>query len=245
MRAAAGASTVLLLVLLTVCVRGHAAPQGAGGAPHVSSSGGGGAAAGKAPAAAAAKPPRDTLTPKLQKGPRRYVIFTDCDEDDTLAITIMAIQQALYANIEIAGIVIEDGFLSIDQGLRWMTYWMTTLFPQLKIPIVAGYPRGDYLRATRVFPASWVSEYTGLLSTYYPGWSNATPPAPPETPDQLAAAVAGGGAFSVLSIGPTTTLPALFDRYPAFLKQSAYVVNDLGSIVPHLIYPGEGSGFRF
>ncbi|KAI8472861.1 MAG: hypothetical protein J3K34DRAFT_412714 [Monoraphidium minutum] len=183
----------------------------------------------------------EPLTRRLQKGPRRYVIFTDCDEDDTMAITALANQQALYAGATIEAIVVEDGFLTIDQGLLWMSYWMQTFFPQLSIPIVRGYPRGEYLRETRVFPAAWVSEYTDLLDTYYPAWSTFAAPVP-QSPDELAAALLspakGKGSFSVLSIGPTTTLPILFERYPDLLKRAEYAAFDLGSITPHLIYPG-------
>jgi hypothetical protein len=162
-----------------------------------------------------------------------------------MAITIMAIQQALYADVTIAALVVEDGFLDIDQGLQWITYWVRSLFPQLSIPIVRGYPRGAYLNATRVFPAAWVSAYTGLLDVNYPGWSSFAAPAP-ETPDQLAAALLGVEGkdrfFSVLSIGPTTTMPVLFDRYPDLLGRTKYVTFELGSITPTLMYPGERGG---
>jgi hypothetical protein len=117
---------------------------------------------------------------------------------------------------------------------------MGTFFPKLAVPIVRGYPRGAYLNATRYFPSSWVSEYTGLLDVYYGAWASTTPA--PKTPEELAAALLAlpkaKGSFSVLSIGPTTTLPLMFDRYPALLERTEYVLNDLGSIAPHQIYPG-------
>lgn len=187
----------------------------------------------------------DPLTRRLQRGPRQYVIFTDSDEDDTMAITALAVQQALYGDVNITAIVVEDGFLAIDQGLQWISYWMDTFFPQLGIPIVRGYRRSPYLNATRVFPASWVSEYTGLLSTYYPAWTSYTPA--PESPEQLAAALLAvpkrQGRFSVLSIGPTTSLPILFDLYPALLERAEYAAFDLGSVAPHPIYPGARKGW--
>lgn len=176
----------------------------------------------------------------LNRSPKQYIIFTDSDEDDTMAITIMAIQQALYNDVEILGIVVEDGFLTIDQGLHWLSYWMQSLFPQLQIPLIRGFPREPYLNQTRYFPASWVSEYTGLLDVYYPTWSSTTPAE--ELPEPFITSLLSSketrGPYYILSIGPTTTLPKLLELYPAFCRRAIYGMFDLGSIVPHLEYPG-------
>jgi inosine-uridine nucleoside N-ribohydrolase len=171
----------------------------------------------------------------------QYIIFTDSDEDDTMAITIMAIQQALYGDVEIAGIVVEDGFLGIDQGLRWLSYWMQTLFPQLQIPLVRGYPREPYLNETRYFPLPWVADYTGLLDTYYPAWTTSAAPTP-ESPEAFLNRLLGssspkGVRYHILNIGPTTTLPKLLELYPTFAQRAVYGASDLGSIRPHMIYP--------
>jgi hypothetical protein len=179
-----------------------------------------------------------------QGGRKQYIIFTDCDEDDTMAITVMAIQQALYNGVDILGIVVEDGFLPIDQGLHWLSYWMQSLFPQLDIPLVRGYPRDPYLNQTRYFPPSWVSEYTGLLDTYYPLWSSVTPKEHPleSFMKSLLSSADSRGDYNALSIGPTTTLPRLLELYPDFRKRVTYAIFDLGSISPHLIYPGTNEG---
>jgi hypothetical protein len=172
--------------------------------------------------------------------PKQYIIFTDSDEDDTMAITIMAIQQALYNDVEVLGIVVEDGFLTIDQGLLWLSFWMQSLFPQLQIPLIRGYPREPYLNQTRYFPSSWVAEYTDLLTAHYPAWSSTTPVA--ESPEHFVTSLLSSretrGPYHILSIGPTTTFPKLLELYPAFRKRVAYGAFDLGSITPHFIYPG-------
>lgn len=172
---------------------------------------------------------------------KQYIIFTDCDEDDTMAITIMAIQQALYNDVEILGIVVEDGFLSVDQGLLWLSFWMQSLFPQLQIPLIRGYTREPYLNQTRNFPTIWVAEYTQLLTAYYPAWSSTTPVAmsPEQFVKSLLSSTKTRGPYYVLSIGPTTTLPKLLGLYPAFRKRIVYGAFDLGSITPHIIYPGK------
>lgn len=139
--------------------------------------------------------------------PKQYIIFTDGDEDDTMAITIMAIQQALYNDVEILGIVVEDGFLPLEQGLLWLSFWMQTLFPQLQIPLIRGYTREPYLSQTRYFPASWVAEYTQLLTAYYPAWLSTTPVA--ESPEHFVTSLLSStetrGPYRILSIGPTKT----------------------------------------
>lgn len=161
-----------------------------------------------------------------------------------MAITVMAAQQALYSGVDILGIVVEDGFLPIDQGLHWLSYWMQSLFPQLDIPLVRGYPRDPYLNQTRYFPPSWVSEYTGLLDTYYPLWSSATPKerSLESFMRSLLSSADSKGDYYVLSIGPTTTLPRLLEIHPEFRKRVTYAIFDLGSFSPHLIYPGAIDG---
>ena len=72
------------------------------------------------------------------KKPKQYILFVDSDEDDIMAITIMAIQQVLYNKIELAGIVVEDGYLPIERGLKLVYYWTQRLFPGVNIPIIAG-----------------------------------------------------------------------------------------------------------
>lgn len=47
------------------------------------------------------------------------------------------------------------------------------------------------------------------------------------------------GPYTVLTIGPTTTLPVLLDAYPQFRNSIKQTAMDLGAIGSHMIYPGE------
>ena len=105
----------------------------------------------------------------------KIIIFTDSDFDDTQAITFALLQQALYGQIKVEAIVVDDGFLSRDQGLQWLYYWITSTFPQLAIPLVRGYPRDTFLASTRFFVPEWIESYTTLLSENYPGYNTTTP----------------------------------------------------------------------
>lgn len=147
----------------------------------------------------------------------------------------------LINQVDIVGIVIEDGFLNRDQGTQWIYYWMRTTFPTLNIPIIKGYPRDAYLAQTRYFVPAWVDEYFADLNRTYPAWKATTPvfTTPSVFMDNLLG-TKSSFPLHVLSIGPTTTLPLLLDQYPQLRKKIADVALDLGDITPHPIYPGNG-----
>ena len=172
----------------------------------------------------------------------------DSDEDDMVGLTIMAIQQALFNTVEVVGIVIEDGYLSIDQGTRLVYYWTQRLFPELNIPIIKGYPREAYLAETRQFPGPWVAPYLKLLAEKYPDYETIEPVF--QTPEEFMAryltttttsgtTTSQGSPLHIVSVGPTTSLPLMVAKSTQFADSISDVILGLGDVSPHYIYPGK------
>mmetsp|Transcript_28662 Transcript_28662/g.41042 ORF Transcript_28662/g.41042 Transcript_28662/m.41042 type:complete len:254 (+) Transcript_28662:49-810(+) len=173
-------------------------------------------------------------------GPPKMIIFTDSDFDDTQAITFALLQQALYGQIKVEAIVVDDGFLSRDQGLQWLYYWITVTFPQLAIPLVRGYPRDTFLASTRFFVPEWIESYTTLLSENYPEYNTTTPIFTEidewiENTDLLA----DTAPLHTLEIAPINSLDIILLRYPQLRARISTNYYDGGSFEDsEKIYPG-------
>jgi hypothetical protein len=93
------------------------------------------------------------------------IIFTDCDFDDTTAISILLCQH-IQKKIMILGIVCEDGFLTFPDNICWISKWLS-LNKVSGIPIIKGLPPTRYLLKERKFPKNWILSYKKMLIEKY------------------------------------------------------------------------------
>ena len=93
------------------------------------------------------------------------LIFTDCDFDDTTAISILLCQH-IQKKINILGIVCEDGFLTFPDNICWISKWLS-LNKVSGIPIVKGLSPTPYLLKERKFPTNWIFAYKKMLIEKY------------------------------------------------------------------------------
>ncbi len=96
---------------------------------------------------------------------KNILVFTDCDFDDTTAISILLCQH-IQKKINILGIVCDDGFLIFPDNICWISKWLS-LNKVYDIPIIKGLPPSPYLLQERHFPKKWVVQYKKMLVEKY------------------------------------------------------------------------------
>lgn len=96
---------------------------------------------------------------------KKILIFTDCDFDDTTAISLLLCQH-VQKHVMIIGIVCDDGFLQFPDNISWISKWLS-LNGINDIPIIKGFPSTSYLLSERKFPSNWVLDYKKMLVENY------------------------------------------------------------------------------
>lgn len=96
---------------------------------------------------------------------KNIVVFTDCDFDDTTAISVLLCQH-IQRKINILGIVCDDGFLTFPDNICWISKWLS-LNKVYDIPIIKGLSSTPYLLQERQFPKKWVFPYKKMLVEKY------------------------------------------------------------------------------
>ncbi len=108
--------------------------------------------------------------------PQKIVLFIDADKDDLYSLCLIAAQQ-YYGIIDVIGIVVETGFVSIQDGLLFTQQFLNKIqvatnidncnygFP-IKFNLYAGFPRPEYLDR-RLFPKIWVNSFVNRMKEIY------------------------------------------------------------------------------
>ena len=96
---------------------------------------------------------------------KNILVFTDCDFDDTTAISVLLCQH-IQRKINILGIVCDDGFLTFPDNICWISKWLS-LNKVYDIPIIKGLSSTPYLLQERQFPKKWVFPYKKMLVEKY------------------------------------------------------------------------------
>ena len=96
---------------------------------------------------------------------KNILVFTDCDFDDTTAISVLLCQH-IQKKINILGIVCDDGFLKFPDNICWISKWLS-LNKVYNIHIIKGLSPSPYLLQERQFPQKWVFPYKKMLVEKY------------------------------------------------------------------------------
>lgn len=96
---------------------------------------------------------------------KNVLVFTDCDSDGTAAISILLCQH-LLKEINLLGIVCEDGFLSFPYNVCWMAKWLS-LNKMCDIPIMKGIQPSTYLSRERQHAQDEIVQYRRMLCETY------------------------------------------------------------------------------
>lgn len=98
----------------------------------------------------------------------KILFFTDTDKDDLYSLIFLFIEMYKY-NIEIIGIVCDDGFLSYPNNIKIMNYFVDNMINKNKYftnmpKIYRGLDRPHYYKNTRNFPDEWIDTFTKLMT---------------------------------------------------------------------------------
>jgi inosine-uridine nucleoside N-ribohydrolase len=92
------------------------------------------------------------------------VFFCDADKDDLYTLAVLY-QLHQSRNLQIKAIVLDDGFLSIDEGFKMVDFWMNeVLKTPICIPLIKGTKNTNN---TRQYPVQWVESYMEEMKTEF------------------------------------------------------------------------------
>lgn len=93
---------------------------------------------------------------------KKVIIFMDADKDDLYSLNLL-IAQHYVKNINIIGIVCDDGFLDYPQNVIMTNFWVYDILKMYNVDIYKGIHRNLFLKEKRFFPSDFISSFIEVM----------------------------------------------------------------------------------